>query len=122
MRHGFLGGQSFLEFYVSPSTNIQHHQGAYLVIVSKQLVQKVDGIITHKALVLRIDEAVPVLSWETSQNIVVLSIKLDIVPVKVLKQIIRAKHFCNLAELIRVAVAVEKGLLSEEHRSEHSTQ
>lgn len=115
MSHGFLSSHAFLSWDISTSVRTQYYWVAYLVIISEQLVQKVDCIITHKPLVLRVDKAVPVLSWESSEDIVILSIELYIVPVEVFKKVIRTQHFRDFDELIRVAIAVKEGLLAEDH-------
>lgn len=52
----------------------------------------------------------------------VLFIQLDAIFIQIGKQIIRAQHFGNLDELVVVVVAMEKGLLSENHACKHTTK
>lgn len=94
----------------------------YLVVVSQQLVQEVDGLVAHEALVFASDEAVPWLLLESAQDIVVLGIQLDFVLVEVVKQIVGSEDLGDLDELIRVAVAMEERLFPEYHRRKHGTQ
>lgn len=94
----------------------------YLVVVSQQLVEEVDGFIRDKTLVLRCDEAVPRLLLEPTEDIVVLSVEFDLVLVEVIKQLVRAKDLSNLDELIRVAVAVKERLFAEDHGGKHGAQ
>jgi hypothetical protein len=94
----------------------------YLVVVSQQLVQEVDGLVAHEALVFAGNEAVPGLLLESAQNIVVLRIELDFVLVEVVEQIVRSEDLGDLDELIRVAVAMEEGLFPKDHRRKHGTQ
>jgi len=54
----------------------------FLVVVSQQLVQEVNRFVADKTLVLGGDEGVPRLLLETAQDVVVLSVKLDIVFVR----------------------------------------
>lgn len=95
---------------------------ALLVVVAQQLVQKVDGFVGDEPLVLRRDEAVPGLLLETAENVVVLGVELNLVLVEVLKELVSAEHLGNLDELIGVALAMEEGLLAEDHGREHGTE
>ena len=97
-------------------------RGAYLVIVSQKLVQKVNGFVGHKSLVLGVDEAVPRLLGEAAQDVVVLRVEFYLVLVEVVEEIVGAENLCNLDELIRVAGAVEEGLLAEDHGGKHGAQ
>ena len=91
------------------------------MVISKQFIQEIDGLVGNKSLVLGIDKAVPILLRESTQDIIILGIKFNLVLVKVIKQIFCTKNLCNLDQLIRVAVPVEERLLSEYHRSKHGT-
>lgn len=64
----------------------------------------------------------PILPRESPEDVVVLSVELNVVSVKILKQIVRSENLCNLHQLIGIAVPVEEGLLSKDHRSEHGSQ
>lgn len=64
----------------------------------------------------------PGLFLEAAQDVIVLGVQLDLVLIKVVKQIISAEDLCDLDQLIRVAVAVEEGLLAEDHGGEHGAQ
>lgn len=92
------------------------------MIVTQQLVQEVNSLVGDKALVVGIDEAVPGLPLKAAQNIVILRIQFNLVLVKVIKELIRAKHLGNLDQLVRIRVAVEEGLLSKNHGGEHGAQ
>ena len=92
------------------------------MVVSQQLVQEVDGLVADEALVLAGHEAVPRLLLEAAQDIVVLSIQLDLVLVEVVKQIVGPEHLSDLDELVRVAVAMEERLFPKDHGREHGTQ
>jgi hypothetical protein len=94
----------------------------YLMVITEKFIQEIDSLVGNKTLILRIDEAVPVLLRESTKNIVVLRIKLNFILVEIIKQVFCSKHFGNLDELIRVAVSVEEWLFSENHGSKHSAQ
>ena len=51
------------------------------MIVSKQLVQEVDCFWTDESLILGVDETVPILPWESSQNVVILRIEFDVISI-----------------------------------------
>lgn len=74
--------------------------GTNLVVISQQLVEEVNSFVGDKALVLRGDEAVPGLLLEATQDIVVLSVELNLVLVDVVKEIIGAKNLGDLDELV----------------------
>lgn len=95
---------------------------ALLVIVAQQLVEEVNGLIGHEALVLRCDEAVPGLLLEAAENVVVLGIELYLVLVEVLEQLVSAKDLGNLNKLVGIALTVEKGLLAKNHGRKHGAE
>src|SRR6266480_4816860 len=118
--HGFFGSEAFLK---SKSANAAgEKRETYHMVVSQKLVQEVNGIIAHKTLVFGVDEAMPTLLRKAAENVVILRVELDIISVQVVKEIFCAQHFCNLDELVRVAVAMEEGLFAEYHGCEHGTQ
>lgn len=92
------------------------------MVVSQQLVQEVNGLVAHKPLILGVDKTVPGLLLEPAEDVVILRVELYFVLVQVVKQIVRAKHLGDLDELVRVAVAVEEGLLAEDHRGKHGAE
>jgi hypothetical protein len=92
------------------------------MIVSEQFVEKVESIVTDEPLVLCVHEAVPVLFGEPAEDVVVLGVELNIIFVQILKKIICAQDFRYLHQLIRIAIAVEKGFLSEDHRRKHGSE
>lgn len=92
------------------------------MVISKEFVQEVNGIVADESLVLGIDEAVPVLLWEASQNIVVLSVELNIVFVEVVEEILGSQNLCYLDKLVRVAVSMEERLFAENHGCKHGPQ
>ena len=91
------------------------------MVISQQLVKKIDCIVTDESLVLCIHKTMPILLGKPPKYVIVLSIKLDIVFVKILKQVVSAEHFGDLDELIGIAVSMEEGFFSEDHRGEHCT-
>lgn len=93
-----------------------------LMIVPQQLVQEIDRLVAHEPLVLRGREAVPALLREAPEDVVVLRVELDVVLVEVVEEVLGAEHLGNLDELVRVAVAVEEGLLAEDHGGEHGAE
>ena len=103
MGHCFLGGQSVLDTLLALSRRIAHGKlmkMSYLVIVPQQLVQKLYRIAAYESLIFCIDETVPTLLWESPQYVIVLGIQVDIILIQVLEQVVRAKHFRNLDQLI----------------------
>ena len=92
------------------------------MIIPQQLIQKIHRIITHKPLIIRRDIRMPRLLRKPAQNIIILRIELDIVLVQVVEQVFRAEDLSNLHQLIRITIAVEKGLLPENHARKHGAQ
>lgn len=92
---------------------------SYLVVISQQLIQEVDSLVAHKPLVLSSDEAVPRLPGEPADDVVVLGVELYLVLVQVIEEVIGAEDLCDFDKLIRVALAMEEGFLSEDHGREH---
>ncbi len=92
------------------------------MVISQQLIQKVNRISTDKPLILRVHEALPALLGKSAEDVVILRVQLDVVLVQIIKQVLRAEHLCDLDELVRVGVAVEEGLLAEDHGREHGAQ
>ena len=85
------------------------------MIISQQPIQKADRIRADETLVFWVDETLPALFWESSEDIVVLCIQLDVITIEIFKKIIRPKDFGDLDQLVRIAVTMEKRLLPENH-------
>lgn len=92
------------------------------MVVAQQLVQEVDRLVTDESLVLGIDKAVPGLLLEAAEDVVVLRVQLNLVLVNVVKEVVGAQDLCDLDQLVRVAVAVEEGLLAEDHGRKHGAE
>lgn len=92
------------------------------MIISQQLVKKINCIIADKSLVFGIDKPMPIFLGKPSQNVVILGVEFNVVFIEVLEKIICAQDFGNLDQLIRIAVAVEKRFLSKNHRRKHRAQ
>ena len=92
------------------------------MIVSQQLIQKVNGFRADEALIVGVDKALPALPGESAQNVVVLCVELNVVFVKVLKQLVGTEDLRNLHQLVGVALAMEERLFSKDHRCKHSPQ
>jgi hypothetical protein len=100
----------------------QPRRKTYLVIVSQKLVQEVNSFIADESLVLRGNKAVPGLLLETTKDVVILRVELDLVLVKVIEEIISAKNFGDFYELVRVALSMKERLFAENHGGEHCAQ
>jgi len=94
----------------------------YLMIIPQQLIQKINRIIADKALILPIDERMPILLGEPPQNIIILRVELDIILIQIIEQVLRAQHLRNLHQLITITVPVEERLLAKDHTREHGAQ
>lgn len=64
----------------------------------------------------------PGLLREAPNNVVVLGIKLYLVLVQVVEEVIGAENLGDFHKLIRIALAVEKGLLPEYHGRKHCSE
>ena len=92
------------------------------MIIPQQLIQKIHRIITHKPLIIRIDESMPRALRKPAQNIIVLRIQLNIVLIEIIEQILGPQNPCDLNQLVRITVPVEKRLFPENHAGEHGAQ
>lgn len=72
------------------------HAETYVVIVAQQLVQEINSLVGDEALVLGVNEAVPGFPLEAAENVIVLSVQLDLVLIKVVEQLVRAEDLSNL--------------------------
>ena len=93
-----------------------------LVIISEELGNEVNGFLRHKVLILSGDEFLPWLLRMTAQDAIEVRVQLKIISIKVMEQLFGAKDLGDLHELVVVVVAVEEGLLAEDHSSEHAAQ
>lgn len=94
----------------------------YGMIIAQELIEEVDGLVADETLVFSGDKRVPGFPGETREDLVVLRVKLNVVLVQVLKELLGSKNLGDLHQLVRVAVAVEEGLLAEDHRGKHRTK
>lgn len=92
------------------------------MVISQQSVQKVQHLLADESLVVRIHETLPAFLREPPEDVVVLLIQLNLILVEIVEQVLRAKHLCNLDELVRIAVAVEEGLFAEDDGCEHGSE
>lgn len=92
------------------------------MVVSEKLIKKVNSFVADEALILRGDEAVPRFLLKPTQDVIVLGVEFDFVLVKVVEEVVGAKDLGDLDQLVRVAVAVEKGLFPKNHGCKHGTK
>lgn len=92
------------------------------MVVTQELIEEVDGLITDKPLILGGDERMPGLAGKARKNLVVLRVQLNIVLVQIFEELFSSEDLGNLHQLVRVAVTVKEGLLPEDHGSEHGSQ
>lgn len=92
------------------------------MIVAQELVEEIDSLIADEALVVGINEAVPGFLLEAAEDVVVLSVKLNLVLVQVVEQVIGAQDLGYLDQLVAVGVAVEEGFFAEDHRRKHGPE
>ena len=92
------------------------------MIVSKEFVEEIDGLWAHETLIVSIHKALPRFLGESAEDVVVLSVKFDVIFVEVLEELVRTENLGNLDQLIRVTVSVEKRFFPEYHGSEHGAQ
>lgn len=92
------------------------------MIVAQELVEEIDSLIADEALVVGINEAMPGLLLEASEDVVVLGVKLNLVLVQVVEQVIGAQDLGYLDQLVAVGVAMEEGFFAEDHGREHGPE
>lgn len=92
-----------------------------LMIVLKQLIDKVDGRGRGQGLVGRIYKARPWLLRVLAQNVIVFQTELDPVFLNVAVQVGSAQDLGNLHELIIIGVASEKWLSFKYNRRKHAS-
>jgi len=84
------------------------------VIITKQLVQKVDRSVRDKSLVLWRNEFAPRLAGISAENLVILHIQLQVVLFQIRKKLVGTKYASNLDQLVVVVVTMEEWLLAED--------
>ena len=92
------------------------------MIVSEEFVKKVDGLWANEALIVSVHKALPRFLGESAEDVVVLSVKLDVIFVEVFKELVGTKNLGDLDQLVRVTVSVKKRFFSEDHGREHGAQ
>lgn len=92
------------------------------MIVTQKLVEEINGLITDKPLIIGIDEAMPGLFLKAAENVVVLSVELDLILVQVVEQVIGAQDLGYLDQLVAIRVAMEEGLFAKDHGREHRSE
>ena len=92
------------------------------VVVAEHLGQHVEGLLADEVLVLAVHELVPRLLRVLPQDVVVVGVQGHVVLVDVGKQLICAEHLGDLDQLVIVILALEEGLLLEDHACEHAAQ
>jgi len=85
-----------------------------LVVVSKELVQKVDRVRRDEVLVVCSHELLPWPPDMPAEDAVKVGVELERVLVEVVEQLVGAEHLCDLDELVVIVVPVEEGLLAED--------
>ncbi len=95
MRHGFARQQSLL------------------VIVPKQLVQKVQRLRRNVPLVFGRDKLVPRLARVPAQYLIVMFVEFDLVLFEIGEQFIRSQYFGDFHQLVVIVVPVKEGFLAE---------
>merc|ERR1712048_245532 len=94
------------------------------MVVDQHAVNKVKDLVTDKVLILRGHKFRP---WLPSvpapiQSVVEGWLQLKVILVEVCEEVICAKDFRNLHELVTVVLTMKEGLLFESHASEHAAQ
>lgn len=92
------------------------------MVISQQLIEEVDGFVRDKTLVLGRYEAVPGLLLEAAKDVIVLRIQLNLVLVKVVKELVGSENLSNLYQLVGITITVEEGFFAENHGGEHGSQ
>ncbi len=92
------------------------------MIIPQQLVQEIKSLSADEARVLAVDKAVPLLLLPAAEDVVVLCVQLNLILVEIVEEVICTEDLGNLDQLIRVAVAMEERLLTEDHRGKHGTK
>lgn len=73
-------------------------------------------------LILSRDELLPRLFGMTAQDAIKVGVQFKMVRVQIVEQLLGAQNLGNLHELVVVVMAVEEGLLAEDHSGEYAAQ
>lgn len=92
------------------------------MVVTQHLAKQVDGLLSDQLVVSRGDELVPGLAWVVAQDVVVVRVQLHVVLLNIGEQLVSTKHLRDLHQLVVVVLALEEGLLLEDHTGEHAAQ
>ena len=92
------------------------------MIIPQELGYEVDGFLRHQVLILSRDELLPRFLRVTTQDAIEVGVQFKIVSVKVVEQLFSTEDLGNLYELVVIVMAVEEGLLAENHSGEHTAQ
>ena len=114
-----LLGENRLEVRVLHSVLWSNSLG---VVIPQHLVQEIERLVVDQALVLVVDELVPRFLGVLAEDVVVVAVESHVVLLDVGKQLICAKDFGNLNELVIVVLALEEWLLLEDHARKHAAQ
>lgn len=61
----------------------------------------------------------PRLPREARDDLVILRIQLDVIPIQIFKELLGSQNLGNLDQLVGVASSMEEGLFAEDHGSKH---
>ena len=92
------------------------------MIVTQEFVEEINSLIADEPLIIGINEAVPGLLLEAAENVIVLSIELNLILVQVVEQVIGTQDLGDLDQLVAVRVAMEERLFAEDHGREHRSE
>lgn len=70
------------------------------MVISKQLVQEINGIIAYESLIVGVDERVPGLFRVPTEYVIVLCIEFNVVLVEIIEQVFGSEDLGNLDELV----------------------
>ena len=92
------------------------------MVIFQHFCEHVEGLLRHEVLVLAVHEFVPWLLGVLPEDVVVVGVQGYVVLVDVGKQLVSAEHLGDLHELVVVILALEEGLLLEDHTCEHAAE
>jgi len=92
------------------------------MVVPQHLAEKVKSLFVSEGSVGLVDELFPLLLGEVAEDVVEVTVKLDLVLLNVLEQFSGSEHLGDFNKLIVVVFTLEEGLLLEDHASEHAAE
>lgn len=92
------------------------------MIITQKLVEEIDSLVADKPLIIGIDEAVPRFLLEAAEDVVVLSVELNLILVQVVEQVIGTQDLGYFDQLVAIRVAMEERLFAEDHGREHRSK